>query len=146
MKTINMVSKFFKAIALLTMTLGLANCAKNNGSNTTTTVGAYQLINNVCYQNTNGTLVQVAPNLCTTAGQYQMINNTCYQLVNGQYVPQANTSLCTMNNYGYNTGGYSTQVCNGSFTDGYQWVNCGTQFNCSGYTLYNQQGQIVRCQ
>lgn len=77
-------------------------------------------------------------------GLYQMINNTCYQLVNGQYVPQADSSLCTTE-----TGtspSYVSQVCTGPHTDGLQWVNCGAEFNCAGYTLYNQQGQIVKCQ
>lgn len=154
MRTKNMISKILKACALISMTLMLANCAKDKGNNTvaTATTGTYQMINNVCYQNINGTLQQVAnTSLCTTtgAGSYQMINNTCYQLVNGQYVPQVDTNLCMMNGYnnnGFNTGGIVTQVCNGQYTDGMQWVSCGTQFNCSGYTLYNQQGAIVRCQ
>lgn len=148
MKTGNMISKILKVLGLISMSLMLANCAKDKGNNNavTTTVGTYQMINNLCYQNVNGTLQQVAnTSLCTTgAGSYQMINNMCYQLINGQYVPQANTALCTNN--GFNTGGIVAQVCSGPHTDGMQWVTCGTQFNCAGYTLYNQSGQIVRCQ
>ncbi|MBV2169472.1 MAG: hypothetical protein KUL82_12270 [Bdellovibrio sp.] len=143
MKTKNMMSKVFKVIALVTMTLGLANCSKDNGNSTVTTSG-YQMINNLCYQNINGALTQVNTSLCSNVnGSYQMINNLCYQVVNGQYIQQANTQMCMYNNY---NNGYTTQVCNGPHTDGSQWVNCGTQFNCSGYTLYNQSGQIVRCQ
>lgn len=150
MKTRNVISKILKVVGLISMSLMLVNCAKDKGNNNaappTTTVGTYQMINNLCYQNVNGTLQQVAnTSLCTAngAGSYQMINNICYQLVNGQYVPQANAALCT--NSG-NNGGVMTQVCSGPHTDGVQWVTCGTQFNCAGYTLYNQSGQVVRCQ
>lgn len=176
MKTNNMISKVFKMVALLSMTLLLANCSKNNGSSSTT-VGTYQMMNGICYQNVNGQLIQQSnTNLCYNNGAngYQMMNGICYQNVNGQLIQQSNTNLCYNNggtgsyqlingqcyqningqltvapNYSYcngNNGGYNTQVCNGPYTDGYQWVQCGTQFNCSGYTLYNQSYQIVRCQ
>ncbi|WP_295905960.1 hypothetical protein [uncultured Bdellovibrio sp.] len=176
MKTLNLVSKIFKALSLVAITLLLANCSKDNKSSTT--VGAYQLVNGICYQNVNGQLVQQSNTaLCNNAGGYQLINGMCYQNVNGQLIQQANTSLCTSstgsyqlvngvcyqningqliqqantslcyNNGGYNNGGYQTMVCTGAYTDGYQIAQCGTQFNCSGYTLMNvQTGQIVRCQ
>ncbi len=147
MKTNSIVSKILKIVGLISMTMMLVNCAKDKGNNTQTvtpTVPVYQMINNLCYQNVNGVLQQVANTaLCNqAAGTYQMINNICYQLVNGQYVPQANTALCANSQIGVN----QSQICSGPHTDGYQWVNCGTQMNCAGYTLYNQTGQIVRCQ
>lgn len=110
-----------------------------------TTAGQYIMVNGTCNQVVNGQYVpQANTSLCsTTSGQYTMMNGICYQVVNGQYIPQANTNVC-MNST--NTGGYQTMVCNGPHTDGMQWVQCGTQFNCAGYTLYNQYGQIVRCQ
>ncbi len=144
MKTNNLIAKILRVVSLLSIALFMANCARDNNNNSTGMVGAYQMINNMCYQNVNGTLQQVAnQSLCYQAGNYQMINNVCYQVINGQYVPQSNSALCMG---GLGGGGITTQVCNGQYTDGMQWVNCGTQFNCSGYTLYNQSGQVVRCQ
>ncbi|KYG62736.1 hypothetical protein AZI87_15755 [Bdellovibrio bacteriovorus] len=173
MKTNNIFSKIFKALALVSLSVFLVNCSKDNKSSTTNT--GYVMQNGICYQNVNGQLIQQAntslcynsgngyvmqnglcyqningqliqqanTSLCyTNTGSYVYQNGMCYQYVNGQYIQQANTSLCS----GYNTGGYTTQVCNGYHTDGYQWVNCGVQFNCSGYTLMNQSGQITRCQ
>lgn len=147
MKTKSVVSQILKIVGLISMTMMLVNCAKDKGNSTQTvtpTVPTYQMVGNLCYQNVNGVLQQVANTaLCTQgAGTYQMINNICYQLVNGQYVPQANTALCANSQNGV----YQSQVCSGPHTDGQQWVNCGTQMNCAGYTLYNQTGQIVRCQ
>lgn len=173
MKNLNIVSKIFKALSLVAITLLLANCGKDN-KNSTNIVGAYQMTNGICYQNVNGQLIQ-QPNtsLCNGTGSYTMQNGICYQNVNGQLIQQANTSLCNNNGGSYvlqngicyqningqmiqqantslcnqnNTGGYQTMVCSGPHTDGMQWVQCGTQFNCAGYTLYNQNGQIVRCQ
>ncbi|MEK2644724.1 hypothetical protein [Bdellovibrio sp. BCCA] len=173
MKTLNIVSKIFKALSLVAMTLLLANCSKDNKSSTT--VGTYQLVGNICYQNVNGQLIQQSntslcynnggsyvmqngicyqnvngqliqqanTSLCTSStGSYQYINGICYQNVNGQLIQQANTSLCST----YNNGGYQTMVCSGYYYDSIRWWNCGVEANCSGYTLMNQQGQIVRCQ
>lgn len=151
MKTKTVISKILKVIGIISMTMMLVNCAKDKSTRNptqpvVTTTPVYQMVGNLCYQNVNGVLQQVSNTaLCTQAqgaGTYQMINNICYQLINNQYVPQANTALCT----NAQTGGVAGQVCNGPHTDGYQWVNCGTQMNCAGYTLYNQSGQIVRCQ
>lgn len=146
MKTNTVFAKILKVVGLISMTLMLANCAKDKTTATVPTVGTYQMINNLCYQNVNGTMQQVANTaLCNQgAGSYVMSGNTCYQVVNGQYIPQANTYLCT-NNTNMN-GGYMTQVCSGMYTDDRTWVNCGVQMSCSGYTLRNQAGQIVRCQ
>lgn len=172
----------FKIVSLIAMTALLANCSKgNSGGSTVTTVGTYQMVNNICYQNLNGVMTQVAPNLCSNSGSYQMMNGVCYQLVNGQYVQQSNTALCSTSANSYQflngicyqvvNGQYiqqpnttlcsstsTTQLCNGYYTDGSRMALCtegasgisysGTTLvmDCSGYTLYNQQGQIVRCQ
>lgn len=183
MKT-HIFTKIFKALSLVALTLFLANCSKNNSSGTTT-VGTYQYINGICYQNVNGQLIQQSNTaLCNSAGQYQLINGICYQNVNGQLIQQSNTALCTSSTGSYqyingicyqnvngqliqqpntalcSTAGVGGQVCSGMYTDGMRWAQCTPTMaagqysysgnvivmNCSGYTLYNQSGQIVRCQ
>lgn len=156
MKTFNKISKVLKLVGLVTMTLMLANCAKDKNNNTVQTVGGYQLINNTCYQTINGTRQVVNQALCNGVGSYIMQGNICYMVVNGQYIQQPNTMACNNSMYnGYNTGyntGYNNgnvivQYCSGPHTDGATTVNCGVNFNCSGYTLYNSNtGQTVRCQ
>lgn len=112
----------------------------------------YQMTNGICYQMINGQPVQ-QPNqaACSTTGAgYGAYGNCAPQLVNGQYVQQPYCNQgSTYPGYGLTGGagaGVVTQVCMGPYTDGNQWVNCGTQMNCSGYTLYNQSMQFVRCQ
>jgi hypothetical protein len=103
---------------------------------TQTGQGGYYLSNGQCYSST-GQLVQY--NLCTgtgTNGGYYLSNGVCYS---SQGVP-SNMTYCQ----GGTSGG---QTCMGTYYyySGYGWatVNCSGQ--CSGYTLMNQQYQMVRC-
>ncbi len=174
MKT-NYKYKVLKVLVGLYSALFLVNCSNNSGdsgSAAAPNTGYFQLIGSTCYLNSNGTLTstdsakcsqsgtyyyssgsicylhsgngtatQVSSNYCSSNGKngnYQLVGNTCYQNVNGA-LTQVNNSLCTST-----TGTVGT--CQGLHTDGYQWVTCGSQFNCSGYTLMNQQGQVVTCQ
>ncbi|WII70810.1 hypothetical protein QJS83_10095 [Bdellovibrio sp. 22V] len=143
MKTKNMILNFFKALFLTAMTLTLVNCSKDSNSGNTVTTGYYMGANGICYAQ-NG---QQMPNTsyCYNNNGYNtgytwQANGTCVQTSTGMQVP---VNYCQTN--GYNNG-TATMVCQGPHTDGYQWVQCGTQFNCAGYTLYNQSMQIVRCQ
>lgn len=152
------------------------NKGNNNNANYGYGVNGYRIVNNICYQSYNGISTPVANNACpANTPMYQMNGNVCNQVVNGQYIAQPNMALCNTTGTAYgangacapqmvngqyvqqpycNTGmngmygvnGMMTQVCMGPHTDGNQWVNCGTQMNCSGYTLYNQSMQMVRCQ
>lgn len=153
MKTFNTISKVLKLVGLVTMTLMLTNCAKDKNNNTVQAVGGYQLINNTCYQTINGVQQPVNQALCNGAGSYVMQGNICYRVVNGQYIQQPNTMACSNSVYntginnGINTGNIISQYCSGPYTDGTRTVNCGVDFNCTNFTLYNSStGQITRCQ
>lgn len=71
---------------------------------------------------------------------YRRIDNECYKLIDGVYFPEANVNLCPVEE------SPPKHVCSGPHTDGSQWVSCGADFNCSGFTLYDQLGRIVRCE
>ena len=135
--------KSLKYLLVLPLLFFLA-CAKDSNKNNQPHYQQYQtytMQNGQCYSS-NGQIVNMQ--LCQTYGQgtgsYYMMNGQCYSNT-GQIV---NMQLCQ--NYGGGTGA-STQ-CNGVYYyyNQYSWqaVYCnGT--NCSGYTVYNQQGQPVRC-
>lgn len=160
MKT-QILKNIFKVIALGIMTLGLANCSKDSGGGSSN--NQYVMQGNMCYRVVNGQYQQeYNTSLCynnqyNNGNQYVMQNGMCYRVQNGQYFQEYNTSLCYNNNGGINNG-QITQVCSGYYNDGMRTALCtpganGIQYqgqylvmNCSGYTLYNQQGQIVRCQ
>lgn len=169
MKFKNYVLTIMKALVLTAMTVGLANCAKddnNSGSASTYYMGA----NGSCYQTVNGQAVvvnntycsnttsaysynqynqcivtstgqQVAASFCTNSGtgNYVMSGNQCYQVSGTQYIP-VNYTYCM------NQGGATTsQACSGVYYYNNQQYNCGVTHNCSGVVMQNQYGQSVRC-
>ncbi|MEQ1876489.1 MAG: hypothetical protein ABL958_07575 [Bdellovibrionia bacterium] len=127
---------------LLVLPFLLLSCAKDSNKNNQ----AYQyqqpltyyMSNGQCYAS-NGTVV--ATNLCQTygTGGYYQANGQCYNST-GQVV-----AMTYCQTYGQGT----TMQCQGIYyyQSGYSWqsVYCNG-YNCSGYTLYSQQGQPVRCQ
>ncbi len=126
---------------LLILPIVLLSCAKESNKNNQAyqQPQTYYMSNGQCYSS-NGQVVNAS--LCQSYGQsgYYMANGQCYTST-GQV---ANLTLCQNT-----TGGLGTLACNGVYyyQSGYSWqaVYCnGT--NCSGYTLYSQQGQPVRCQ
>lgn len=147
--------KSFKALQILMLALlsvGLVNCGKSNKSSSTTTTSGYYVSNSICYYNG---VAQASLNSCTSASgtYYAYQGSMCYQIGNGIF-QQVQTTLCQNSNSGI--GG--SQICSGYYTDGYQTALCTegasgvTRQNgylvmdCSGYTLYNQNRQLVTCQ
>lgn len=122
MKTNNMVSTVFKALTFMVLAFGITNCNKSNNNNGYVGVpNGYRLVNNVCYQTTNGVNTPVGnPSVCTqmNAPMYQMNGSVCYQIINGQQIPQQNTMLCNATGTGVGVGNYvmSNNIC-------YQVVN-----------------------
>lgn len=153
--------KSFKVVSLVLMTIVLANCAKSGGSsNNNNANNGYVWQNGQCYQNVNGQLIhQPNTNLCNTnngiGNGYVWQNGQCYQNVNGQMIYQQNTALCNNGSNGGNIG----QLCQGYYYDSTGRTALCTEgavgitaqgnaivLDCSGYTLYNQNSQIVTCQ
>jgi hypothetical protein len=144
MKT-NYIYQSLKVIAGLCVTLFLVNCGSNNGSSGSAAPapasGYYQLVGSTCYMNSNGSMTATANTNCSGTGTYYYSSgSTCYLHASNGSATQVAATYCST------TGNNNSGPCQGLFTDGYQWVTCGTQFNCSGYTLMNQQGQIITCQ
>lgn len=170
MKFKNYVLTIMKALVLTAMTVGLANCSKDDNNSGTSNI-YYWGANNICYQNVNGQAVQVNQTYCSTnstyaynsagvctikstgqqvaqsyctnsgtTGQYVMSGNQCYQVSGTQYIP-VNYTYCMGN-----TGGATTsQTCSGVYYYGGQQYNCGVTHNCSGVIMQNQYGQSVQC-
>lgn len=163
MKTNNLVNVFFKVVVLAVMTMGLANCSKNNNSSTSVAYQCYTtagqaVANSLCNTNSlygssynTGYICRdasgntVANTYCanySAANGYYMNNGICYAS-NGQV---ATTSLC------YSTG-TTAGSCVGTYSNGYQTYQCGTMYDCGlnaqtgtrGVQLYNSAGQLVMC-
>ncbi len=167
----NYILTLIKTMGLIAMTVGLANCSKDNNSSTTPTASAYrcfqvntynntstQVDNSYCYNNTYqsgaGTAYQ-----CRDVNNYTVSNTLCgnttgYHITNGICYNSAGTQVS--HNYCSNTaGGYVMQngmcyqVINGQYVQSNQ-VNClnggtsGSIVNCSSGT-YFYQGQTIQC-
>lgn len=112
MKTQMMITKIFKVLGLVALTLTLANCAKSDGgSGTTAAVNTYQISGGKCYsRDANGNLTQVDYANCNTTGTitYEMISNICYQVQGTVRTPLASTAQCLTNGTGTCDGQYFT--------------------------------------
>ncbi len=112
---LNQIKKIGKVAILLLGVLFLTNCSKKNSNSSASNNGYYMDSSGACRSYTTGAM--------------------------------ANTSLCQSGyNNGYNNGntGGGT-ACYGQYYDMYGQMGTCNGANCSGYTLYNMNGQMVQC-
>lgn len=133
--------KSAKMLLMLPLAFLMVNCSgKSNNNNN---ANNYYMSNGMCWSRANG--AQVNQSYCNglTSSQYYLSNGQCYSSLNGQPVQY---TLCQMGNGGMG------QQCYGMYwyyNPQYgQWIQ-GQCYgsNCSGYTMYLQQGgQPIYCQ
>ena len=131
----------FNALFLLPLTFLMVNCSKKSDSNKSA-VNNYYYSNGMCF--VRSTNQQVDPSYCNsqTTSPYYMMGGQCYSTQTRQIVPYYN---CQSGNGGMG------QQCFGTYWyqhPQYGWIQgqCNGA-NCSGYTLYLQQGgQPIYCQ
>lgn len=139
MKFKNYVLTIVKALALTAMTVGLANCSKddnNSGSSNT-----YYWSNSICYQNVNGTAVQVNQTYCSTNSTYSYnTSGQCIITATGQQVAQ--TYCSTNSTYSYNAYGQCIITSTGQQVAQTYCANNGTsgQYVMSGNQCYQVSG------
>jgi hypothetical protein len=126
----------------------ITNCGNKNDNNSSTPVASgyyYNQQTGNCYSAGNN--IQVSSQLCSQSTCY-MVNNVYYMTNTNQPTTAAYCQQYNGYNNGYNNG-YSSQQCVGIYYyqggyGGYTQTTC-QGYNCSGATLYNQSGQMVRC-
>ncbi len=125
-------------LSLLCLGFGCAKQSDNN-TNSNANAGYYQVNQQGQCVSSNGQPVQ--QQLCQQNGNYSAYHydqqGQCVSSTGQPVQPQ----LCQQTG----GGGYAQQ-CYGQYSYNGQVYACGTQYNCSGYTMYNSQNQPVQCQ